>query len=251
MIAPAAEPGADDGDRDTADRVTQPVGATARDEAGSTTVSLHFDTAVPDERERGLEVASHAARRGELVVLPTDTVYGLGCDAFSPSGVAALLAAKGRGRDMPLPVLVGRPETIEGLGYGLSKAARDLVEAFWPGALTVVVRGQPSLAWDLGDAQGTVALRMPLHPVALELLELVGPMAVSSANRSGAAPATTYAEAEAQLGESVAVYLDAGPTGEAVPSTIVDVAGPVPRLLRLGAVELDTLRSVVPDLLPA
>ncbi len=212
-------------------------------------MSLHFDTTNPDERERGLDVAANAARRGDLVVLPTDTVYGLGCDAFSPHGVAALLAAKGRGRDMPVPVLVGSPETVEGLAYGLSKAARDLVEAFWPGALTVVVRHQPSLAWDLGDAHGTVALRMPLHPVAIELLRIVGPMAVSSANRSGSAPATSYAEAEAQLGDSVAVYLDAGPSGAAVPSTIVDTSGPVPRLLRLGALDLDTLRTVAPDLL--
>jgi tRNA threonylcarbamoyl adenosine modification protein (Sua5/YciO/YrdC/YwlC family) len=213
-------------------------------------VSLHFDTSDPVERAQGIEAAASAARRGDLVVLPTDTVYGVGCDAFSPAGVARLLAAKGRGRDMPVPVLVGSPDTIEGLAYGLTKAARDLVEAFWPGALTVVVRHQPSLAWDLGDAQGTVALRMPLHPVAIELLTLVGPMAVSSANRSGSAPATTSAEAEAQLGDSVAVYLDAGTSGEAVPSTIVDVSGPVPRLLRLGAVDLDTLRSVCPDLLP-
>ena len=212
-------------------------------------MSLHFDTANPDERERGLDVAANAARRGDLVVLPTDTVYGLGCDAFNPRGVAALLTAKGRGRDMPVPVLVGSPETVEGLAYGLSKAARDLVEAFWPGALTVVVRHQPSLAWDLGDANGTVALRMPLHPVAIELLRVVGPMAVSSANRSGSAPATSYAEAEAQLGDSVAVYLDAGTSGAAVPSTIVDASGPVPRLLRLGAIDLATLRSVAPDLL--
>jgi tRNA threonylcarbamoyl adenosine modification protein (Sua5/YciO/YrdC/YwlC family) len=211
-------------------------------------VSLHFTTANPDERERGLDVAANAARRGDLVVLPTDTVYGLGCDAFNPDGVAALLAAKGRGRDMPVPVLVGSPDTVEGLAYGLSKAARDLVEAFWPGALTVVVRHQPSLAWDLGDANGTVALRMPLHPVAIELLSMVGPMAVSSANRSGSAPATSYDEAQAQLGDSVAVYLDAGPSGEAVPSTIVDASGPVARLLRLGAIDLAALRSVAPDL---
>ena len=212
-------------------------------------MTLHFDTSDRGVREFALEAAASAARRGDLVVLPTDTVYGLGCDAFNPHGVAALLAAKGRGRDMPVPVLVGSPETVEGLAYGLSKAARDLVEAFWPGALTVVVRHQPSLAWDLGDANGTVALRMPLHPVAIELLRIVGPMAVSSANRSGSAPATSAAEAEAQLGDSVAVYLDAGTSGAAVPSTIVDVSGPVPRLLRLGAIDLATLRTVAPDLL--
>jgi L-threonylcarbamoyladenylate synthase len=209
-------------------------------------VSLRFDTSEPMSRANGLEAAASACRRGDLVVLPTDTVYGVGCDAFSPTGVGRLLAAKGRGRDMPVPVLVGSPDTVEGLAYGLSKAARDLIEAFWPGALTVVVRHQPSLAWDLGDAYGTVAIRMPLHPVAIELLRLVGPMAVSSANRSG--PATTYEEAEAQLGDSVAVYLDAGTSGEAVPSTIVDVSGPTPRLLRLGAVDLETLRSVCPSI---
>ena len=211
-------------------------------------MSLSFDMSDPGERPRGLETATSAVKRGDLVVLPTDTVYGLGCDAFSSGGVTKLLAAKGRGRDMPVPVLVGSRQTVEGLAYGLSKAARDLVEAFWPGALTVVVRQQPSLAWDLGDANGTVALRMPLHPVALELLRLTGPMAVSSANRSGSTPATTAEEAEGQLGESVAVYLDGGPSGDPVPSTILDLSGTVPRVLRLGAVDLDTLRTVCPDL---
>jgi L-threonylcarbamoyladenylate synthase len=213
-------------------------------------VSLHFATGVPDERERGLEVASHAARRGDLVVLPTDTVYGLGCDAFSPAGVAALLRAKGRGRDMPLPVLVGSPETVEGLAYGLSKAARDLVEAFWPGALTLVCRHQPSLAWDLGDTRGTVAVRMPDHPVALDLLVASGPTAVSSANRTGMPPAVTVDDAIDQLGDAVACYLDGGPAGDAVPSSIVDLTAPVPRLLREGALSFEELRAVVADLEP-
>jgi tRNA threonylcarbamoyl adenosine modification protein (Sua5/YciO/YrdC/YwlC family) len=211
-------------------------------------VSLLFDMSDPGERPRALDVATSVVKRGDLVAIPTDTVYGVGCDAFSSAGVAKLLAAKGRGRDMPVPVLVGSPQTVDGLAYGMTKAARDLIEAFWPGALTVVVRQQPSLQWDLGDAQGTVALRMPLHPVAIELLRLTGPLAVSSANRSGSTPATTVAEAEAQLGDSVAVYLDGGPSGDAVPSTIVDVSGPVPRLLRPGAFDLATLRSVCPDL---
>lgn len=214
-------------------------------------MSLRFDLADPDERARGIEAATSAVRRGELVVIPTDTVYGVGCDAFSSLGVGRLLEAKGRGRDMPVPVLVGSPQTIEGLAYGLTKAARDLVEAFWPGALTVVVRAQPSLAWDLGDAGGTVALRMPLHPVAIELLKATGPMAVSSANRSGSAPATNYAEAESQLGDAVWIYLDGGPSGEPVPSTIVDLTGEVPQVLRLGAIDLDTLRTVCPDLTSA
>lgn len=211
-------------------------------------MSSRFDCDNPEERARGLEQAAQAARRGELVVLPTDTVYGIGADAFSPSGVAALLAAKGRGRDMPVPVLVGSPRTVEGLATDITDAGRRLVEAFWPGALTIVVNQQPSLAWDLGDTDGTVALRMPLHPVAIELLVMVGPMAVSSANRSGEPPASTCDEAVAQLGDAVRVYLDGGPSGDPVPSSIVDLTGPVPLLLRAGAVDLDTLRTVVPDL---
>ena len=203
---------------------------------------------VASERALGLEQAADAVRRGELVVLPTDTVYGLGADAFSHEAVGGLLAAKGRGRDMPVPVLVGSPRTLDGIATALSPTARELVQAFWPGGLTLVARVQPSLQWDLGDTGGTVAVRMPLHPVAIELLQVTGPMAVSSANVTGRPPATTVDEAIAQLGESVSVYLDGGPCGEPVASTIVDVTGPVPRLLRAGAVSVETLREVAGDL---
>jgi len=211
-------------------------------------MSRRFSCDDPEERRIGLDQATEVAQRGELVVLPTDTVYGLGCDAFSSTGVADLLRAKGRGRDMPVPVLVGSPRTVAGLTAYLSSAAEALIEAFWPGALTIVVAQAPSLAWDLGDAHGTVAVRMPLHPVAIELLGRVGPMAVSSANRSGEPPATTADEAIAQLADWVAVYLDGGPCGASVPSTIVDLSGGTPRLLRLGALGLDELREVCPDL---
>lgn len=211
-------------------------------------MSVVIDMSVAAERARGLETAASALRRGDLVVLPTDTVYGVACDAFSSRGVEQLLAAKGRGRDLPIPVLVGSAQTVEGLGYGLTKAARDLVEAFWPGSLTVVVRHQPTLAWDLGDAGGTVALRMPLHPVAIELLRVTGPLGVTAANGPGGPLPRTMREAQDQLGASVAVYLDGGPSLDAPPSTVVDVTGPVPRLLREGAVDLDTLRGVCPDL---
>ena len=207
-----------------------------------------FDCADPTQRGRGLEMALAAVRRGELVVLPTDTVYGLGCDAFTPPAVAALLAAKGRGRDLPVPVLIGSPRTLDGVAYGLDERARDLVEAFWPGGLTLVCKVQPSLDWDLGDTRGTVAVRMPLHPVALELLAETGPLAVSSANRSGEPPASDVDSAVQQLGDAVSVYLDGGPSGDPVPSTIVDVSGAVPRVLREGAVSVDTLREVLPTL---
>jgi tRNA threonylcarbamoyl adenosine modification protein (Sua5/YciO/YrdC/YwlC family) len=203
-----------------------------------------FDCADPDARIAGLAAAVSAVRSGRLVVLPTDTLYGIGADAFSTTAVRSLLAAKGRGPDMPVPVLVGSWHTIDGLVTSVPRAARELVEAFWPGGLSLVLPHAPSLTWDLGVTRGTVMLRMPLHPVALELLDRVGPMGVSSANRTGQPPAVTAEAARDQLGFPVAVYLDGGPSGEPVPSTIVDVTGPVPRVLRLGAVSLEALREV-------
>ncbi|GAB2474180.1 L-threonylcarbamoyladenylate synthase [Jatrophihabitans fulvus] len=212
-------------------------------------MALFFHTDDPDVRADAIETAAHSVQAGELVVLPTDTVYGIGADAFDAVAVTDLLRAKGRGRDMPVPVLVGSWSTIDGLVTAVDERTRALVEAFWPGALTIVVTHAPSLTWDLGDSRGTVALRMPLHPVAIELLEQTGPMAVSSANRSGHPPARTAREARDQLGEDVAVYLEDGPVvGEGVASTIVDVTEAIPRVLRAGGVSLAQLRSVVPDI---
>jgi tRNA threonylcarbamoyl adenosine modification protein (Sua5/YciO/YrdC/YwlC family) len=202
----------------------------------------------PDQRAEGVREAAYAVRRGELVVLPTDTVYGIGADAFTPSAVTALLAAKGRGRDMPVPVLVGSRQVLDALVGVLPESAQALIDVLWPGALTIVARHTPALAWDLGDAKGTVAVRMPADRLALDLLKETGPMAVSSANRSGLPPATTCANAQAQLGESVAVYLDGGPTTTSVPSTIVDVTGAVPVLLRRGWITEERLREIVPEL---
>jgi L-threonylcarbamoyladenylate synthase len=204
-----------------------------------------YDCSDPDARAQGLSAAARAVRAGRLVVLPTDTVYGIGCDAFSPTAVRALLAAKRRGPDMPVPVLVGSWTTIDGLVLGVPKAARDLIEAFWPGGLSIVLPHAPSLAWDLGSTRGTVMLRMPLHPVALELLRDVGPMAVSSANVSGQPPASTAAEALAQLGASVPIYLDGGPSGDPVASTVVDLTGDAPRILRAGAVSTAQVAEVL------
>ena len=205
-----------------------------------------YDCRTVADRDRGVEAAIDAVKRGDLVVLPTDTVYGLGADAFKPWAVTALLDAKGRGRQMPPPVLIGSRATLDGLVFNLPDTARDLAEAFWPGALTIVVEHAPSLQWDLGDLDGTVAVRMPLHPVALEVLRETGPMAVSSANKTGQPAAVTAEEARAQLGFAVSVYLEAGECPDRTPSTIVDVTGPVPRLLRAGAIPLEKLRDVVP-----
>ncbi|OBH76000.1 threonylcarbamoyl-AMP synthase [Mycobacterium scrofulaceum] len=204
-----------------------------------------FDCADPDQRARGIAAAAGAIKGGRLVVMPTDTVYGIGADAFNSAAVTALLSAKGRGRDMPVGVLVGSWHTIEGLVYTMPGGARDLIRAFWPGALSLVVTQAPSLQWDLGDARGTVMLRMPLHPVAIELLREVGPMAVSSANVSGRPPAVNADEARSQLGELVDVYLDAGTAEQQAASTIVDLTGTAPRILRPGPVSAERIAEVL------
>ncbi|MFF9146741.1 L-threonylcarbamoyladenylate synthase [Streptomyces sp. NPDC055051] len=211
-------------------------------------MARRYDCNESTDRATGLREAASAVRRGELVVLPTDTVYGLGADAFSGEAVADLLAAKGRGRTMPTPVLIGSPNTLHGLVTDFSEHAWELVDAFWPGPLTLVARHQPSLMWDLGDTRGTVAIRMPLHPVAIELLTEVGPMAVTSANTIGLPAPEDCDAAQQMLGDAVSVYLDGGTTPGIVPSSIVDVTGKVPVLLREGALSPEELRKVVPDL---
>jgi len=196
----------------------------------------------------GIVAAAEAVRRGELVVLPTDTVYGVGADAFAPDAVAAVLAAKGRGREMPPPVLVPSPRTVDGLATDVPAYARDLIQAFWPGPLTLVLLAQSSLMWDLGETNGTVALRMPQDDTALKLLAEVGPMAVTSANISGQPPARTILDATAQLGSVVSVYLDAGPCEGSLPSTILDCTGEAPVILRAGAVSVGQVQKVLGDI---
>jgi L-threonylcarbamoyladenylate synthase len=207
-------------------------------------MSARYDCADPAQRADGLKAAALALRTGELVVLPTDTVYGISADAFHPAAVNSLLAAKGRGRDMPSAVLVGTVRAASALIDDLGPYGKDLIDEFWPGGLTLVFRASRTLNWDLGETRGTVAVRMPLHPLALELLKETGPLAVSSANRTGSPSAVTAADAEEQLGDVVSVYLDGGPCPGDVPSTIVDLTGGMPRLLRAGAVSVGRLREV-------
>ncbi|MCK2221717.1 L-threonylcarbamoyladenylate synthase [Actinomadura sp. ATCC 31491] len=204
-----------------------------------------FDCSDPERKAEGLTEAAAAVRRGELVVLPTDTVYGIGADAFTPAAVTALLEAKGRGRETPPPVLVGTVRAATALVDDMGPYGQDLIDAFWPGPLTIVCKANRALSWDLGETKGTVAVRMPLHPVALDLLKETGPMAVSSANRSGAPAAITAEDAEEQLGDSVAVYLDGGRTTDSTPSTILDLTTAVPRLLRRGAIPVEKLRGII------
>jgi tRNA threonylcarbamoyl adenosine modification protein (Sua5/YciO/YrdC/YwlC family) len=211
-------------------------------------VSDRYDMSVEAEREEGIDAAGRALQRGRLVVLPTDTVYGVGADAFNPDAVERLLKAKGRGRLMPPPVLVSARTTLEALATDVPEWARALVDELWPGPLTLVFHQQPSLQWDLGETRGTVAVRMPDHEIALELLSRTGPLAVTSANRTGLPPATQADDAEAMLGELVRVLLDAGPTPGPLPSTIVDCTGEQGRILRLGVLPVERLREVVTPL---
>ena len=199
---------------------------------------------------RAEDDARAAIEAGECIVLPTDTVYGIGADAFNGEAVQGLLDAKVRGRDMPPPVLIGEPSLIRALATDIPDAARDLVSKHWPGPLTIILKRQPSLKMDLGDAEGTVALRVPDHELAREILRATGPMAVSSANISGLPAALTCDEAIDQLGASVSVYLDGGRLGEngRPPSTIVDFTqADHGQVLRRGALSVDVLRETLPD----
>lgn len=211
-------------------------------------MSTRYDASDEAMLEAGLAAATTAVRAGELVVLPTDTIYGIGADAFDPVAVARLLEAKGRGREMPPPVLVGSPATLDALASKLPEFARVLVEHYWPGPLTIVVRQQPSLQWDLGETRGTVAVRMPHDKVALELLARTGPLAVSSANLTGQPAATNADEAAEMLAAQVAVILDGGPTADSLPSTIIDCTGDQPRVLRVGAISVSELRAVLAEI---
>ena len=203
----------------------------------------------------GMRQARQAIGRGELIVMPTDTVYGVAADAFSASAVTKLLAAKGRGRQSPPPVLVAGVSTMRALVAEVPEAVERLVEAFLPGGLTIVLPAQPSLSWDLGETRGTVAVRMPADRFALELLEECGPLAVSSANLTTMPAAVSIDDAVRMLGDSVAVYLDGGPAATGIASTIIDAttlvgAEPTPvRVLREGAVSREALRDVLGELL--
>ena len=204
-----------------------------------------LDCTDPVTREAALERATAVVREGKVVVVPTDTVYGIGADAFDVVAVAMVLAAKHRGREMPPPVLVPDARTVDGLAVDVPMHARILMRQFWPGPLTLVLKAQPSLQWDLGETNGTVALRMPDDEVALALLAEVGPLAVTSANVTGNPAPTTAQEAMDQLGGAVAAYLDDGPRTGGIPSTILDCTGEEPVVLRLGALPPEEIRAVL------
>ena len=218
-----------------------------------------FDCADSAELLTGMRLARRAIGRGELVVLPTDTVYGLAADAFSPTAVSRLLAAKGRDRSSPPPVLIPNIATLEAVAEEVPADARTLIDAFWPGGLTVILPARTSLMWDLGETRGTVAVRMPNHPIALELLAETGPLAVSSANTTGQPAAQNADQATEMLGDAVEVILDGGDSGVAyepigerpgdLSSTIIDATavrtGGKLRIVRAGVISREQLEQVV------
>lgn len=198
-------------------------------------------------RDRAVAAALAAVRRGDLVLVPTESVYALATDAFSRRGVAALREAKGYDAEVPLPVMVGARSTVAGIAARISDEARALMDAFWPGPLTLLMNPQTTLAWDLpGDAP--LAVRMPLHPVALALLDRSGPLVVTTANQPGLPAPVDVDDALEQVGENVALALDAGDLsdGSTLPSTVVDVTGATPRVVRIGEVSVERLRRVCP-----
>jgi L-threonylcarbamoyladenylate synthase len=222
-----------------------------------------YDCSVDTDLLTGMRLAKNSIGKKELVVFPTDTVYGIACDAFSHEAVEKLLEAKGRDKQSPPPVLIGNVSALDGLAQEVPQLAHKLAATFWPGALTMILKAQPSLTWDLGETKGTVALRMPDHKIALALLQETGPLAVSSANLSGQPAATTCQQAEAALGSKVKIYLDGGssPKGEA--STIVDmtdlsesisesgeiVTSGKAKILRRGALSREKLLTVLGEFL--
>ncbi|MDO5048773.1 MAG: L-threonylcarbamoyladenylate synthase [Actinomycetaceae bacterium] len=179
-----------------------------------------------------------------VIVLPTDTVYGIGANPYSTAAVNAVLRAKGRGRQMPPPVLIPTPEDAENVSEDLNDCARALIQNLWPGALTLITKAPETLRFDLGDIKDTIAIRMPDHPVTLDVLSHTGPLAVTSANLTGKPPATNIEQAIKYFDEDVACYIDSGPTPGPVPSTIIDVTGEHPVLLRAGAIDVAVIEEI-------
>ena len=214
-----------------------------------------YDCSDPASLLAGIRAARTAIAAGQSIVIPTDTVYGIAADAFSHAAVAGLLAAKGRDRGFPPPVLVADRHMATALAESVPSEIASLLDAHWPGPLTVILRAQPSLTWDLGDTGGTVAVRVPDHPIAIGLLRETGPLAVSSANLHGSPAPTEATAAAAMLGDRVALVLDAGPVGGSAAgkqngSTILDCSTEgVARIVRQGVLPRDAIAESIGALL--
>jgi L-threonylcarbamoyladenylate synthase len=197
------------------------------------------------QRDDAIEEAAKELQAGGIVVFPTDTVYGVGGDAFNQFATERIFQAKRRPRALPLPVLVARPRQAWALCSEVPKQAADLVAAFWPGALTLILPQADGLSLDLGETKGRIAVRMPAHDDLLDLIAMVGPLAATSANISGAGTPSTVEQIASDLGDEVSVYLDGGPAKADVPSTIVDLTRWRPKIVRAGAIASESITSVL------
>lgn len=193
---------------------------------------------------QALPSAIRVLERGGLVAFPTDTVYGLAADYRSPAAITGLFAAKGRDFNKAIAVLVGAVEQLSLVTPGFTPAAQTLATRYWPGALTLVVTRRPDLPEQL-SALPTIGVRMPDHPFARRLLQTVGPLAVTSANRSGAENPLTAGEVLDQLGGQIDLVLDGGKCPGGVPSTVVDCTTPDVKILRLGAISAEAIRAAL------
>jgi tRNA threonylcarbamoyl adenosine modification protein (Sua5/YciO/YrdC/YwlC family) len=190
-----------------------------------------------------LDAAEKALRAGQIVGLPTDTVYGLAADAFNTGAADRIFGAKRRPRDVDLPVLVADAEQARGLATGIPAVALRLMDAFWPGGLTIVLPRNPDVQADLGADDMTIGVRCPDHEVARALCRRVGPLATTSANLHGQPTATTAQEVESLFGSAVPVVIDGG-TCAGAPSTVVDCTGEDPKLLREGRIPWSDIAAV-------
>lgn len=209
------------------------------------------DTAVRSEvlqlPEAGLTAArermGEVLRDGQLVVAPTDTVYGVYADITNPEAVERLLQARGASQDLPPPVLLHSGRYVTNVALDVTEAVERLMAAYWPGPLTMLFRPKPGSDWALGEAAAAVAIRMPAEPLALQVLYDVGALACTAACRPGDPPPTTLAEARSRLGDDVSLYIDDGPRDK-TPSTVVDMTRGSPDVLREGDIAAADIAAV-------
>ncbi|MGQ9456638.1 MAG: L-threonylcarbamoyladenylate synthase [Armatimonadota bacterium] len=195
-----------------------------------------------------IETAAEAIRSGELVIFPTETVYGLACDAINESAIERVFDAKGRDKKHPLPVQIASVTDLSRVASRIPEIAFKLAERFWPGPLTLVLPKSEHISFKITGSTETIGIRIPDHPVALAILNRVRiPIIATSANITGQNPPITAQEAIASIGEKVAVVLDAGECKIRVPSTVLDVSVTPPHILRVGAISVDEIRDIIPD----
>lgn len=190
-----------------------------------------------------------AVRNGQLVVIPTDTSYAVIADAFNAAAITQLRIAKGQTEDVSLPIGAASIEMIVGVAH-LSTLARDLATAFWPGPLTLLTTAQESLAWRIGSPDSALSVRVPHHEFAQNALMGIGPTVMTGAQRAEERAIHNVASAQQALGDSVELYVDAGPLSETL-STVVDATGIHLRMVRQGALSLSDIRHVVPMVVDA